>query len=103
VGRRKGNEKIKKINKKSGTHIWRGNGGPPEMEGEVGIWSGMQNGGFFRGPAVDGFLHQTSKFWSRGPYRGPAGDALMPILPLFFNFAILPLLFQIEDCLYPCL
>jgi hypothetical protein len=36
-----------------------------------GIWKGMQNGGLFRGPAGDGFLHQTSKFWSRGPYGGP--------------------------------
>jgi hypothetical protein len=26
------------------------------------IWRGMQNGGLFRGPAGDGFLHQTSKF-----------------------------------------
>jgi hypothetical protein len=40
------------------------------------IWRGMQNGDLFRGPAEDGFLHQTSKFWSRGPYGGPAGDAL---------------------------
>jgi hypothetical protein len=31
----------------------------------------MQNEGLFRGPAGDGFLHQTSKFWSRGPYGGP--------------------------------
>jgi hypothetical protein len=31
----------------------------------------MQNGGPFRGPAGVDFLHPTSKFWSRGPYRGP--------------------------------
>jgi hypothetical protein len=53
----------------------------PHLEGEMeglqkwrvggGIWRGMQNGGLFRGPAGDGFLHQTSKFWSRGPYGGP--------------------------------
>jgi hypothetical protein len=36
-----------------------------------GIWRGMQNGGPFRGPAGVDFLHSTSKFWSRGPYRGP--------------------------------
>jgi hypothetical protein len=36
-----------------------------------GIWRGMQNRGLFRGPAGDGFLHQTFKFWSRGPYGGP--------------------------------
>jgi hypothetical protein len=41
-----------------------------------GIWRGMQNGGLFRGPAGDGFLHQTSKFWSGGPYGGPRWDAL---------------------------
>jgi hypothetical protein len=46
-------------------------GEPLEMEGGRGIWKGMQNGGLFRGPAGDGFLHQTSKFWSRGPYGGP--------------------------------
>jgi hypothetical protein len=27
-------------------------------------------------------LHQTSKFWSRGPYGGPAGDALSKIVSL---------------------
>jgi hypothetical protein len=36
-----------------------------------GIWRSMQNGGLFRGPARDGFLHQTSKFWSRAPHAGP--------------------------------
>jgi hypothetical protein len=35
------------------------------------IWRGMQNGGAFGGPAGVEFLHLTSKFWSRGPYRGP--------------------------------
>jgi hypothetical protein len=35
-----------------------------------GIWSSMQNVGLFRGPAEIGFLHKTSKFWSRAPYKG---------------------------------
>jgi hypothetical protein len=45
--------------------------GLQEWRVREGIWRGMQNGGLFRGSAGDGFLHQTSKFWSRGPYEGP--------------------------------
>jgi hypothetical protein len=40
-----------------GPHLEGGFGGPPRMEGERGIWRGMQNGGLFRDPAGDGFLH----------------------------------------------
>jgi hypothetical protein len=58
--------------KNGGTHILE-----VEMEGlqewrvREGIWRGMQNGGLFRGPAGVEFLHKTSKFCSRGLYRGP--------------------------------
>jgi hypothetical protein len=35
------------------------------------IWRGLKNGGSFRGSVGVDFLPKTSKFWSRGPYRGP--------------------------------
>jgi hypothetical protein len=58
-----------------------------------GIWRGMQNGGLFRGPAGDGFLHQTSKFWSRGPYGGPcwrcSNRAILELSPVSMSVALL--------------
>jgi hypothetical protein len=37
----------------------------------VGIWRSMENEGTYRGITGVGFLPEASKFWSRGPYRGP--------------------------------
>jgi hypothetical protein len=62
--------KIGKAKKSGGSHIWRGMEGLQEWRLGEGIWRGMQNGGVFRGTAGVVFLHQTSKFWSRGPYGG---------------------------------
>jgi hypothetical protein len=66
-----GDEKKGKKIKNGGSHIWWGNGGPPRIEGgsenlkEYGKWRSIQR------PCWSWFLPKTSKFWSRGPYRGP--------------------------------
>jgi hypothetical protein len=39
----------------------------------------MQNRGVFRGPAGVGFLHKTSKFWSRCPYRDPTASPSLEV------------------------
>jgi hypothetical protein len=45
------------------------------MEGERGIWRGMQNGGLFRDPAGDGFCTKPLNFEVEAHMEAPAGDA----------------------------
>jgi hypothetical protein len=70
----------KKKERNGGAHIWRGMEGLRKWRVGGGIWRGMQNGGLFKGPAGDEFLHQTSKFWSRDPYGGP--EMLLEFSPI---------------------
>jgi hypothetical protein len=51
VGKKGGQRK--KINM-AGPTFGGGNGGPPRMDDERGIWRGMQNGGLFKSPVGDG-------------------------------------------------
>jgi hypothetical protein len=62
-----GEEKIKKVGPTFGGDLE----GLREWRVRRGIWRDMQNGGSFRDPAGIDFLHSNSKFWSRGPCRGP--------------------------------
>jgi hypothetical protein len=59
AGRRGKDNGKKKIKEMVGPNFWRG------------IWRDPKNVGLFRGLARVDFLYQTSKFWSRGPFRKP--------------------------------
>jgi hypothetical protein len=54
-----------------GPTVWRGMEGLEKWRLRWEIWRSMQNEDLFRGPAGVGFLHKTSKFWSRGTYGDP--------------------------------
>jgi hypothetical protein len=61
--------KVKKNKKKIVEPTFlRGNRGLPEMKAGKGNLEGPKTTGSFRRSAEVKFLHQTSKFWNRGPY-----------------------------------